>query len=95
MKDFMTKTFRSGYGYSEDMTINELAYGIWQTFADVEETQIFDCEFWECMQDSLTQSEQDLLASIFTDMKHEIFEFIKKDLVPSMLKRTLPEWEQE
>ena len=34
-------------------------------------------------------------AHSFIDMKHEIFQFIEKDLVPSMLKRTLPEWEQE
>jgi hypothetical protein len=95
MKDFMTKTFRQTYGHSENMTINQLAYGIWESFADVEKTQIFDCEFWECMQDSLTENERDLLASIFIDMKHEIFQFIEKDLVPSMLKRTLPEWEQE
>jgi len=95
MKDFMTKTFRSGYGYSEDMTINELAYGIWLAFADVEEMEIFDCEFWECMEDSLTAGEQDLLGSIFIDMKHEIFEFIEKDLVPKMLKRTYSEWAQE
>ena len=95
MKDFMTKTFRSGYGYSEDMTINELAYGIWLAFADVEEMEIFDCEFWECMEDSLTDGEKDLLGCIFIDMKREIFQFIEKDLVPKMLKRTLPEWEQE
>jgi hypothetical protein len=95
MKDFMTKTFRSGYGYLEDMTINELAYGIWLSFADVEEMQIFDCEFWESMEDCLTDDEQDLLGCVFIDMKHEIFQFIEKDLVPKLLKRTLPEWEQE
>jgi hypothetical protein len=95
MKDFMTKTFRQTYGRSEDMTINELAYGIWESFADVEKMEIFDCEFWECMQDSLNKNERDLLASVFIDMKHEIFQLIERDLVPNMLKRTLPEWKRE